>query len=134
MTLGNMRELGVQRLIAYCLNDACRHSALIDVPSCPGETEGAVVPFAGEVREVRHQECGCTAELEGAATAGEPDREAVPLKSHPVLTKANAVGSMLGIGWLASPSVQSPASRAAPVVRWSCPLLLKLQRPDTGCT
>jgi hypothetical protein len=23
MTLGNMRQLGVQRLIALCLNDAC---------------------------------------------------------------------------------------------------------------
>ena len=33
MTLGNMRELGVQHLIAYCLNDACRHTALIDVSS-----------------------------------------------------------------------------------------------------
>jgi hypothetical protein len=31
MTLGNMRELGVQRLVASCLNDACRHVALIDV-------------------------------------------------------------------------------------------------------
>jgi hypothetical protein len=31
MTLGNMRDLGVQRLIASCLNDACRHVALIDV-------------------------------------------------------------------------------------------------------
>jgi hypothetical protein len=31
MTLGNMHELGVQHLIAYCLNDACRHQALIDV-------------------------------------------------------------------------------------------------------
>jgi hypothetical protein len=31
MTLGNMRELGVPRLIASCLNDACRHTALIDV-------------------------------------------------------------------------------------------------------
>jgi hypothetical protein len=30
-SLGNMRELGVQRLIASCLNDACRHTALIDV-------------------------------------------------------------------------------------------------------
>jgi hypothetical protein len=39
MTLANMRELGVQRLVAYCLNDACRHSALIDVSSYPGETE-----------------------------------------------------------------------------------------------
>ena len=39
MTLGNMRELGVQRLIASCLNDACRHTALIDVLSYPGETE-----------------------------------------------------------------------------------------------
>jgi hypothetical protein len=29
MTLGNMRDLGVQRLLASCLNDACRHVALI---------------------------------------------------------------------------------------------------------
>jgi hypothetical protein len=39
MTLGNMRELGVHHLIAYCLNDACRHQALIDVSSYPAETE-----------------------------------------------------------------------------------------------
>ena len=39
MTLGNMRELGVQRLIASCLNDACRHIALIDVSGYPAETE-----------------------------------------------------------------------------------------------
>jgi hypothetical protein len=39
ITLGNMRELGVQRLIASCLNDACRHTALIDVWSYPAETE-----------------------------------------------------------------------------------------------
>jgi hypothetical protein len=31
MTLGKMR--GVQHLIAFCLNDSCRHQALIDVPS-----------------------------------------------------------------------------------------------------
>jgi hypothetical protein len=42
MTLGNMRELGVQRLIACCLNDACRHQALIDVSNYPAETE---VPY-----------------------------------------------------------------------------------------
>jgi hypothetical protein len=30
MTLGNMRRLGVQRLIASYLNDACRHTALIE--------------------------------------------------------------------------------------------------------
>ena len=39
MTLGNMRELGVQRLVASCLNDACRHVALIDVSSYPADTE-----------------------------------------------------------------------------------------------
>jgi hypothetical protein len=39
MTLGNMRALGVQRLVAYCLNDACRHTALIDVSSYPADTE-----------------------------------------------------------------------------------------------
>jgi hypothetical protein len=30
MTLGNMRDFGVQRLVATCLNDACRHHGLID--------------------------------------------------------------------------------------------------------
>ena len=39
MTLGNMRAVGVKRLIASCLNDACRHTALIDVSSYPAETE-----------------------------------------------------------------------------------------------
>ena len=39
MTLGNMRALGVQRLIASCLNDACRHVALIDVSKYPDETD-----------------------------------------------------------------------------------------------
>ena len=39
MTLRNMRELGVQNLIASCLNDACRHTALINVFSYPAETE-----------------------------------------------------------------------------------------------
>jgi hypothetical protein len=39
MTLGNMHELGVQRLVGSCLNDACRHIALIDVFSYPAETE-----------------------------------------------------------------------------------------------
>ena len=42
MTLGNMRALGVQRLIAFCHNHACRHSALLDVSSYPAETE---VPY-----------------------------------------------------------------------------------------
>jgi hypothetical protein len=32
-----MRELGVQRLIASCLNDACRHVALIDVSKYPAD-------------------------------------------------------------------------------------------------
>jgi hypothetical protein len=39
MTLGNMRELGVQRLLVSCLNHACRHDALLDVSSYPADTE-----------------------------------------------------------------------------------------------
>jgi hypothetical protein len=39
MTLGNMRELGVARLIASRLNDACRHTALVDVFSYAAATE-----------------------------------------------------------------------------------------------
>jgi hypothetical protein len=47
MTLGNTRALGVQRLIASCLNDACLHAALIDVSSYPGDIE--VPSFASKV-------------------------------------------------------------------------------------
>ena len=39
MTLGGMRDLGVQRLIASCLSDARRHTALIDVSGYPVDTE-----------------------------------------------------------------------------------------------
>ncbi len=39
MTLGNMRELGVHHLIASCLDDACRHQALIDVCGYPDVIE-----------------------------------------------------------------------------------------------
>jgi hypothetical protein len=31
MTLGNMRELGVQRLLVSCLNPDCLHSIVFDV-------------------------------------------------------------------------------------------------------
>ena len=54
MTLKNMRDLGVQRLLASCLNEACRHQALIDVSSYPGDTE--IPTFVKrEVRQVRRQ-------------------------------------------------------------------------------
>jgi hypothetical protein len=53
MTLGNMRELGVHRLVASCLSDACRHQALIDMSSYPAETE---LPSFG--RRVVCAKCG----------------------------------------------------------------------------
>ena len=47
MDLANMRRQGVHHLIAHCLNDSCRHQALIDVSKYPGDTP---VPwFAGKV-------------------------------------------------------------------------------------
>jgi hypothetical protein len=39
MTLGNVREQGVHHLIAFCLRDACRHQALIDVSSYSDDVE-----------------------------------------------------------------------------------------------
>ena len=39
MDLANMRRQGVRTLMAYCLNDACRHQAVIEVWSYPPETE-----------------------------------------------------------------------------------------------
>jgi len=38
MALGNMHKQGVRHLIAYCLNDSCRHQALIDVSKSPGDS------------------------------------------------------------------------------------------------
>jgi hypothetical protein len=38
MDLANMREQGVTHLVAFCHNDACRHQAVIDVSSYPGDT------------------------------------------------------------------------------------------------
>jgi hypothetical protein len=53
MTLDNMRHLGVQRLVATCLNDACRHQGLIDLSKYPGDTE---VPWFA--RKVVCAKCG----------------------------------------------------------------------------
>jgi hypothetical protein len=39
MTLGNMRYLGVQRLIATCLRDECRHQGLVDVSKFSDDVE-----------------------------------------------------------------------------------------------
>ena len=79
MTLGNMRELGVQRLIASCLNDACRHQALIDVWSYPAETE--ITYFRSRMVCAK---CGSrgnkiAAKLERATDAAEPDRQGVDM-------------------------------------------------------
>ena len=39
MTLGNMHHLGVQRLVAHCLNPSCLHEGLTDVSKYPDDTE-----------------------------------------------------------------------------------------------
>jgi hypothetical protein len=39
MTLGNMRELGVQRLLISCLNPDCLHTALLDVSGYWADTQ-----------------------------------------------------------------------------------------------
>jgi hypothetical protein len=37
-----MRSLGLERLVAYCLNPACRHVGLIDVSKFPELLQGRV--------------------------------------------------------------------------------------------
>ena len=53
MTLANMRRQGVHHLIAYCLNDSCRHQAVIDVSKYPGDT-----PVAWFQSKVKCGKCG----------------------------------------------------------------------------
>jgi hypothetical protein len=69
MTLGNMRELGVRHLIGYCLNDACRHQALIDVSEYPGDVEVPWFSLAREMWPVREMRTlgGRATELERAS-------------------------------------------------------------------
>ena len=82
MTLGNMRQLGVHNLVASCLNDACRHSALIDVSSYPAETE--VPSFRPRMKcasaGVETSTCARTGR---SAAAGEPDRQGVAMNGAP---------------------------------------------------
>ena len=77
MTLGNMRHLGVHRLVASCLRDACRHQGLIDVSKYPD-----VVCQQGRVRQVRcaspHRRA---AKLERTAATREPDWQDVAVAS-----------------------------------------------------
>jgi hypothetical protein len=70
MTLGNMRELGVPHLIAFCLNDACRHQALIDVSAYGDDVE--VPSFQ---RRVKCGECGSK---EGGSTCGRTGKNSRP--------------------------------------------------------
>jgi hypothetical protein len=70
MTLGNMRHLGVHRLVAYCLNRSCRHEGLIRVEIC-GRCRSPVIRSQSHVCEVRrarptHRRA---AALEGTADA-----------------------------------------------------------------
>ena len=74
-------RVGLQRLIASCLNDACRHTALVEVWSYPAETE---IPYFKS--RVVCATCGSRGnkidvrpELERAADADEPDQEGVAL-------------------------------------------------------
>ena len=47
MDLANMRAQGVHHLIAFCLNDACRHQALIDVSGACTHKRGHRRPLLG---------------------------------------------------------------------------------------
>jgi transposase len=53
MDLANMRAQGVNHLIAFCLNDACRHQALIDVSSYPPDPPVPWFRLQGQLRQVR---------------------------------------------------------------------------------
>jgi hypothetical protein len=80
MTLGNMRKLGVQRLVAYCRRDACRHAGLIDVSKC-GRYPAAMVSEARLLHEMRRAQAlhRRPAELERAAAKRRADGQGVAM-------------------------------------------------------
>jgi hypothetical protein len=80
MDLANMREQGVRNFVAYCLNDSCRHTAVIDVSSYPGDP---LVPWFRS--KVKCAKCGVrndridAAELERGVTGQDwRGKEAMP--------------------------------------------------------
>ena len=85
MTLGNMRELGVKRLIASCLNDACRHQGadrrvelIRPKPKCRGSQPASCVPSAaaaGNKIDVRPN-------WKEQPTRAKPDRQGVAMSSN----------------------------------------------------
>jgi hypothetical protein len=76
MTLGNMREQGVRSLSVSCWQ--CHHMARSSAPTL-GQT-GFMCRLSARTwcAPLRDDRCGCEAELEGTARAGEPDRGACP--------------------------------------------------------
>ena len=56
MTLGDMRHVGVQRLVANCLNPSCRHKGLIDVSKFADDVE--VSSFVWKVLCAKCGACG----------------------------------------------------------------------------
>jgi hypothetical protein len=66
MDLANMRRRGVRNLIAFCLNEACRHQGVIDVSSYPGDTLVQWFKFKVKCtkRGGRGNKIDCHAELE----------------------------------------------------------------------
>jgi len=59
MTLGNMRHLGVQDLVATGLNDACRHQGLVDVSTCPPTPRCCGSPAGHRDRSSQRDASGC---------------------------------------------------------------------------
>ena len=87
--LGNIRELGVQNLIASCLNDACRHTALIDVSNYPAETE---VPSSARAWSAPSAAAGAT---RSAFAAGETIRECAVVPAGSIRSPIKAVPKSL---------------------------------------
>ena len=56
LTLGNMRHLGVQRLIACCVNPSCQHEGLIDVAKFADDVE--VTLLAQKAKCAKCNACG----------------------------------------------------------------------------
>jgi hypothetical protein len=100
MTLGNMRELGVHHLIGFCLNDARRHSALIDVSAYPADTE---VPSF----QRRHQPEDCQgARSNCAALFARPRR-----RGHRMRRRAFIAGLGSAAAWPAVASAQESSAK-----------------------
>jgi hypothetical protein len=111
MTLGNMRDLGVTRLIASCLNRCMPAHRIGRSVELPGGNVNSILQASSGLRQVRCQRQSDRRAPELERAAGDADKAAVPLMPR---WRADYIGKVLStLGTVEAPDEKSAIAKAA---------------------